>query len=185
MLRHFEERRNPEIAAILGVSVEAVESLLARGRRELAARLRRGGRNWGLAMVERGRDDANDRDEAALAPFFAAARADGPGRAALLSAILADAAEVAPPGAARRAARGRSPGGAPAAPRSSAAGAVPAALAACAVARLLGRLGGTVDDGRLGRPATVRPRRATIRSGLLRPRLGGGADAITERRRTG
>ena len=39
VLRHFEERRNPEIAAILDVSVEAVESLLARGRRELAARL--------------------------------------------------------------------------------------------------------------------------------------------------
>ena len=39
VLRHFEERGNPEIAAILEVSVEAVESLLARGRRELAARL--------------------------------------------------------------------------------------------------------------------------------------------------
>ena len=39
VLRHFEERGNPEIAAVLGVSVEAVESLLARGRRELAARL--------------------------------------------------------------------------------------------------------------------------------------------------
>ncbi len=39
VLRHFEDRPNPEIAEILGVSVEAVESLLARGRRELAARL--------------------------------------------------------------------------------------------------------------------------------------------------
>ncbi len=39
VLRHFEERGNPEIAAVLGVSVEAVESLLARARRELAARL--------------------------------------------------------------------------------------------------------------------------------------------------
>ena len=39
MLRHFEERPNPEIAAILEASVEAVESLLARARRELAARL--------------------------------------------------------------------------------------------------------------------------------------------------
>jgi RNA polymerase sigma-70 factor, ECF subfamily len=39
VLRHFEERGNPEIATILGISVEAVESLLARGRRELAARL--------------------------------------------------------------------------------------------------------------------------------------------------
>ena len=38
-LRHFEERGNPEIAAILGVSIEAVESLLARGRRELGLRL--------------------------------------------------------------------------------------------------------------------------------------------------
>ncbi len=39
VLRHLEERGNPEVAAILGVSVEAVESLLARGRRALAARL--------------------------------------------------------------------------------------------------------------------------------------------------
>ena len=39
VLRHFEERPNPEIAAILETSVEAVESLLARGRRQLAARL--------------------------------------------------------------------------------------------------------------------------------------------------
>lgn len=39
VLRHLEERSNPEIAEIIGVSVEAVESLLARGRRELAARL--------------------------------------------------------------------------------------------------------------------------------------------------
>jgi RNA polymerase sigma-70 factor (ECF subfamily) len=40
VLRHFEERGNPEIAAALGVSVEAVESLLARARRALAAALR-------------------------------------------------------------------------------------------------------------------------------------------------
>lgn len=38
-LRHFEERGNEEVAEILGVSVEAVESLLARGRRTLKARL--------------------------------------------------------------------------------------------------------------------------------------------------
>jgi len=39
VLRHLEERSNPEIAAILDASVEAVESLLARARRDLAARL--------------------------------------------------------------------------------------------------------------------------------------------------
>ena len=39
VLRHFEDRSNPEIAAILDVSVEAVESLLARARRALAAAL--------------------------------------------------------------------------------------------------------------------------------------------------
>ena len=39
VLRHFEDRPNPEIAAILDASVEAVESLLARARRDLAARL--------------------------------------------------------------------------------------------------------------------------------------------------
>jgi RNA polymerase sigma-70 factor (ECF subfamily) len=39
VLRHFEERSNPEIALALETSVEAVESLLARARRELAARL--------------------------------------------------------------------------------------------------------------------------------------------------
>lgn len=38
-LRHFEDRSNPEIAAALGVSVEAVESLLARGRKALARAL--------------------------------------------------------------------------------------------------------------------------------------------------
>ena len=36
-LRHFEDLGNPEIGEVLGVSVEAVESLLARGRRALAA----------------------------------------------------------------------------------------------------------------------------------------------------
>jgi RNA polymerase sigma-70 factor (ECF subfamily) len=39
VLRHLEERPNPEIAAILETSVEAVESLLARARRALAAEL--------------------------------------------------------------------------------------------------------------------------------------------------
>lgn len=34
-LRHFEERSNPEIAEAMALSVEAVESLLARGRRAL------------------------------------------------------------------------------------------------------------------------------------------------------
>lgn len=38
-LRHFEDLSNPDIGAALGVSVEAVESLLARARRTLAARL--------------------------------------------------------------------------------------------------------------------------------------------------
>lgn len=39
VLRHFEELGNPEIAEVLEVSVEAVESLLARGRRALARQL--------------------------------------------------------------------------------------------------------------------------------------------------
>jgi len=39
VLRHIEERSNPEVAKIMGVSVEAVESLLGRGKRALAARL--------------------------------------------------------------------------------------------------------------------------------------------------
>jgi RNA polymerase sigma-70 factor (ECF subfamily) len=38
-LRHFEERSNPEIAESLGISVEAVESLLSRGRRALSRAL--------------------------------------------------------------------------------------------------------------------------------------------------
>lgn len=38
-LRHFEDLSNSDIAAALDVSVEAVESLLSRGRRSLAARL--------------------------------------------------------------------------------------------------------------------------------------------------
>ena len=39
VLRHIEERSNPETAEIMGVSVEAVESLLGRAKRALAARL--------------------------------------------------------------------------------------------------------------------------------------------------
>ena len=39
VLRHLEEKSNPEIAEVLGTTVEAVESLLSRGRRELAALL--------------------------------------------------------------------------------------------------------------------------------------------------
>lgn len=39
VLRHLEGLANPEIASIMGVGVEAVESLTARGRRALAAAL--------------------------------------------------------------------------------------------------------------------------------------------------
>ncbi len=38
-LRHLDGRTNPEIAAVLDISVEAVESLTARGKRALAALL--------------------------------------------------------------------------------------------------------------------------------------------------
>jgi len=38
-LRHFQELPNPEIAAIMGTSTEAVESLLSRARRTLAGDL--------------------------------------------------------------------------------------------------------------------------------------------------
>lgn len=36
ILRHIEELPNPEIAGVMGISVEAVESLTARGKRALA-----------------------------------------------------------------------------------------------------------------------------------------------------
>ncbi|MEL6218339.1 MAG: sigma-70 family RNA polymerase sigma factor [Pseudomonadota bacterium] len=39
VMRHFDELGNPEIGERLGCSVEAVESLLARARRQLAKRL--------------------------------------------------------------------------------------------------------------------------------------------------
>ncbi|WP_425091900.1 sigma-70 family RNA polymerase sigma factor [Tropicimonas sp. S265A] len=39
VLRHLEEMANPEIAAIMDISVEAVESLIARGRRALKENL--------------------------------------------------------------------------------------------------------------------------------------------------
>lgn len=42
VLRHLEAMSNPEIAAVMGTEVEAVESLLARGRRALKALLRPG-----------------------------------------------------------------------------------------------------------------------------------------------
>lgn len=37
MLRHIEGMTNPEIAAIMEIGVEAVESLTARGKRALTA----------------------------------------------------------------------------------------------------------------------------------------------------
>lgn len=40
VLRHIEELGNPEIAEIMDISVEAVESLVARGKRALSAKLR-------------------------------------------------------------------------------------------------------------------------------------------------
>lgn len=40
MLRHLEELGNPEIANVMEISVEAVESLLQRGKRTLSAALR-------------------------------------------------------------------------------------------------------------------------------------------------
>lgn len=51
-LRHFEDMGNPEIARALEVSVEAVESLLTRGRRTLARELQ------ALAMTASGVSDA-------------------------------------------------------------------------------------------------------------------------------
>jgi len=39
ILRHLEGLANPEIAAVMGIGVEAVESLTARGKRALAAEL--------------------------------------------------------------------------------------------------------------------------------------------------
>lgn len=39
VLRHIEGLANPEIAAVLGVGVEAAESLIARGKRSLSAAL--------------------------------------------------------------------------------------------------------------------------------------------------
>lgn len=39
-MRHFEDMSNPEIASAMGIGVEAVESLLARGRRRLADALK-------------------------------------------------------------------------------------------------------------------------------------------------
>lgn len=47
-MRHFDELSNPEIAEALEVSVEAVESLLARGRRALARSLTPQRRGLGL-----------------------------------------------------------------------------------------------------------------------------------------
>ena len=50
MLRHVEGLSNPEIASILGVGVEAVESLTSRGKRTLAAIL--SGRKEELGYVD-------------------------------------------------------------------------------------------------------------------------------------
>ena len=57
VLRHIEGLGNPEIAAILDIGVEAVESLTARGKRALAAIL--AGRK-----AELGYEDDADESEA-------------------------------------------------------------------------------------------------------------------------
>ncbi|MGL4236486.1 RNA polymerase sigma factor [Tabrizicola sp.] len=54
VLRHLEGMTNPEIATIMEIGVEAVESLIARGKRALAARL--AGRKEALGYED-------DRDE--------------------------------------------------------------------------------------------------------------------------
>ena len=50
VLRHLEDLGNPEIAEIMEISVEAVESLVARGKRALAADL--AGRREELGVVD-------------------------------------------------------------------------------------------------------------------------------------
>ncbi|MEM7074269.1 MAG: RNA polymerase sigma factor [Pseudomonadota bacterium] len=50
VLRHIDELSNPEIAGIMDISVEAVESLLARGKRALVAVL--AGRKDDLGMLQ-------------------------------------------------------------------------------------------------------------------------------------
>lgn len=48
VLRHLEGRSNPEIALIMEIGVEAVESLMARGKRQLIALCQGGGRIWDM-----------------------------------------------------------------------------------------------------------------------------------------
>ena len=50
VLRHIEGLSNPEIAAVMGIGVEAVESLTARGKRALTVALQ--GRREGLGYEE-------------------------------------------------------------------------------------------------------------------------------------
>ena len=94
VLRHFEDRTNPEIATILGTSVEAVESLLARGRRDLGGAAGTAARRTGVQRVTR-TDQAHGRTRrtsARLRRSSAPRGDDAPLRPELLSAILADAA---------------------------------------------------------------------------------------------
>ncbi|GAB3120422.1 sigma-70 family RNA polymerase sigma factor [Novispirillum itersonii] len=51
-LAYFEEMANAEIAAVLGTTVKAVESLLKRGRQTLRERLRRSERDMRLALAD-------------------------------------------------------------------------------------------------------------------------------------
>ena len=52
VLRHIEELANPDIASIMDISVEAVESLTARGKRSLAIALR--GKKDELGFIDDG-----------------------------------------------------------------------------------------------------------------------------------
>ena len=92
VLRHIEGLTNPEIAAVMDIGVEAVESLTARGKRALSAIL--AGRREELGYEDeiepmRAQDDLDD--------LFATAR-NMPVRpsAALLDRVLADGLDVQP-----------------------------------------------------------------------------------------
>jgi RNA polymerase sigma-70 factor (ECF subfamily) len=47
VLSYYEDRTNSEVAEIMGTSIDAVESLLKRGRQRLRELLRRPGREMG------------------------------------------------------------------------------------------------------------------------------------------
>ena len=89
ILRHIEGLANPEIAKIMEITTEAVESLIARGKRSLTADIQSRREEWGIKMTENHNENSElDKllDEASKVDLYPSQQ--------LLSRVLEEASAV-------------------------------------------------------------------------------------------